>query len=117
MQPSNHTSTVVKEIEMNAKQLHEEIKATNLSYMGLVQKMIRADKAATTASLGVSEEMADLVSGLSPAQLQKMSGTNLLLCCFRFDESLLLNMITDHQVNRGMTTEPSSPKRVRALAA
>lgn len=102
---------------MNAKQLHEEIKATNLSYMGLVQKMIRADKAATTASLGVSEEMADLVSGLSPAQLQKMSGTNLLLCCFRFDESLLLNMITDHQVNRGMTTEPSSPKRVRALAA
>jgi len=102
---------------MNAKQMHEEIKATNLSYMGLVQKMIRADKTAASSSLGVSEEMADLVSGLSPAQLHKMSATNLLLCCFRFDESLLLNMITDHQINRGITTEPSSVKKVQAFAA
>ena len=102
---------------MNAKQLHEEIKATNLSYMGLVQKMIRADKAAASANLGVSEDMADLVSGLSPSQLQRMSATNLLLCCFRFDESLLLNMITDHQLNRVMTSELSSAKKVPALAA
>ena len=101
---------------MNAKQLHEEIKATNLSYMGLVQKMIRSDKTAASASLGVSEDMADLVSGLSPAQLHKMSATNLLLCCFRFDERLLLNMITDHQVNRGITTEPASAKKVKAFA-
>jgi len=86
---------------MNAKQLHEEIKATNLSYMGLVQKMIRADKAGASSSLGVSVEMADLVSGLSPAQLLKMSGTNMLLCSFRFDESLLLNMLTDHKLTRG----------------
>ena len=82
---------------MNAKQMHEEIKGTNLSYMGLVQKMIRADKAGASSSLGVSEEMADLVAGLSPAQLLKMSATNLLLCSFRFDESLLLNMITDQK--------------------
>ena len=44
---------------MNAKQLHEEIKGTNLSYMGLAQKMIRADKAGASSSLGVSEEVAD----------------------------------------------------------
>jgi len=88
---------------MNAKQLHEEIRETNLSYMGLVQKMIRADKANASTSLGVSEEMADLVAGLSPAQLLKMSGTNLLLCCFRFDESLLLNMISDHKKTRVMS--------------
>ena len=102
---------------MNAKQLHEEIKATNLSYMGLVQKMIRADKSGASSSLGVSEEMADLVSGLSPAQLLKMSGTNLLLCCFRFDESLLLNMITDHKVNRGMSPALSASQPVEAFAA
>lgn len=102
---------------MNAKQLHEEIKATNLSYMGLVQKMIRADKAGASSSLGVSEDMADLVSGLSPAQLLKMSGTNLLLCCFRFDESLLLNMITDHKIVRGMSPVLSASQPVAALAA
>ena len=102
---------------MNAKQMHEEIKATNLSYMGLVQKMIRADKTGASSSLGVSEEMADLVSGLSPAQLLKMSGTNLLLCCFRFDESLLLNMISDNK--RNTVTQPffSANQPVEALAA
>ncbi len=102
---------------MNAKQLHEEIKATNLSYMGLVQKMIRADKAAASSSLGVSEEMANLVSGLSPAQLLKMSGTNLLLCSFRFDESLLLNMITDHKKTQVMSPKYSANKKAEALAA
>jgi len=116
MQPSNHTSTVSKEIEMNAKQLHEEIKAANLSYMGLVQKMIRADKAGASSSLGVSEEMAGLVSGLSPAQILKMSGTNLLLCCFRFDESLLFDMITDHKINRVTAPAPLASRPVKALA-
>ncbi len=99
---------------MNAKQLHEEIKATNLSYMGLVQKMIRADKAGASSSLGVSEDMADLVSGLSPAQLLKMSGTNLLLCCFRFDESLLLNMITDHKTVRGISPALTASQPIAA---
>ena len=85
---------------MNAKQIHEEIRETNLSYMGLVQKMIRADKVNATANLGMSEEMAELVAGLSPAQLLKMSGTNMLLCCFRLEESLLLNMVADHGAGR-----------------
>jgi len=102
---------------MNAKQLHEEIKAANLSYMGLVQKMIRADKAGTIASLGVSDEMADLVAGLSPAQLLKMSATNLMLCCFHFDESAMLNMITDHKTGRMMESATPANQPVAALAA
>jgi len=102
---------------MNAKQLHEEIKETNLSYMGLVQKMIRADKAGASSSLGVSEEMADLVSGLSPAQLLKMSGTNLLLCSFRFDESLFLSMIADHKMSKRMSPALSAKKPITAVAA
>ena len=102
---------------MNAKQMHEEIKATNLSYMGLVQKMIRADKAGAIASLGVSAEMADLVSGLSPAQLLKMSATNMMLCCFHFDESVMLNMITDHKTSRVMSSATPSNQPVAALAA
>jgi flagellar transcriptional activator FlhD len=117
MQSSNQTSTVSKGIEMNAKQLHEEIKATNLFYMGLVQKMIHADKAGTSSSLGVSKEMADLVAGLSPAQLLKMSATNLLLCSFHFDESVLLNMVTDHKIDRVTSPAFSANQPVAALAA
>lgn len=85
---------------MNASQIHEEIKETNLSYMLLAQQMIRDDKASAIFRLGVSEELAELVAGLSPAQLLKMAACNMLLCCFRFDERLLLNMVAEHRNER-----------------
>lgn len=88
---------------MNTIQVHEEIKETNLSYMMLAQQMIRDDKASAIFRLGVSEELADLIDGLSPAQLMKMAASNMLLCRFRFDERLLLNMITDYNKDRMMS--------------
>lgn len=88
---------------MNATQLHEEIKEANLSYMLLARQMINEDKDAAIFRLGISEEMVELVAGLSPAQLLKMSASNMLLCRFRFDERLLLNMITDHNKDRMMS--------------
>lgn len=88
---------------MNANQLYEEIKEVNLSYMLLAQQMIRADKASAIFRLGISEEMADLIAGLSPAQMLKMSATNMLLCCFRFDEKLMLNMIGDYSKERALS--------------
>ena len=88
---------------MNAKQLHEEIKEANLSYMMLAKQMINDDKASAIFRLGISEEMADLVAGLTPAQLLKMAASNMLLCAFRFDERLLLNMVTDYNKDRMMS--------------
>lgn len=88
---------------MNTAQLHEEIKEANLSYMLLARQMIQEDKAAAMFRLGISEEMAELVAGLSPAQLLKMAASNMLLCRFRFDEKLLLNMITDYNKDRMMS--------------
>ncbi len=88
---------------MNAQQLHEEIKEANLSYMMLAKQMINDDKASAIFRLGISEEMADLLAGLSPAQVLKMASSNMLLCAFRFDERLLLNMVTDYNKDRMMT--------------
>ncbi len=88
---------------MNAQQLHEEIKEANLSYMMLAKQMINDDKASAIFRLGVSEEMADLLAGLSPAQVLKMASSNMLLCAFRFDERLLLNMVTDYNKDRMMS--------------
>jgi len=88
---------------MNAKQMHEEIKEANLSYMLLAQQMIGDDKATATFRLGISDEMADLVAGLTPAQLLKMASSNMLLCRFRLDEDVLLNMITDYSKDRMMS--------------
>lgn len=88
---------------MNAHQLHEEIKETNLSYMLLAQQMIQDDKASAIYRLGVSEETVDLIAGLTPAQLLKMSASNMLLCTFRLDENVLLNMITGYNKDRMMS--------------
>jgi len=88
---------------MNPAKLHEEIKETNLSYMLLARQMIQEDRAAAIFRLGISEEMAELIAGLSPAQLLKMASSNMLLCRFRFDEKLLLNMVTDYNKDRMMS--------------
>ena len=88
---------------MNAVQLHEEIKETNLSYLLLAQNMIKQDLAAALFRLGISTEVAELISGLSPAQLIKMAASNMLVCRFRFDQSLLLNMIADYSKDRLMS--------------
>lgn len=106
---------------MSTNQLHEEIKEINLSYMLLSRQMIQEDKAMAIFRLGISEEMADLVIGLSPAQLLKMAASNVLLCHFRFDEKLLLNMITDYNKDRMMsqahTTILMAGRPVEVLAA
>ena len=83
--------------------LTEEIREANLSYMLLAQQMIRDDKASAIFRLGLAEELADLIAGLSPAQLLKMASSNMLLCRFCFDERLLLNMITDYNKDRMMS--------------
>jgi flagellar transcriptional activator FlhD len=88
---------------MNTAQLQDEIKEANLSYMLLARQMIQDDQATAIFRLGISEEMAELIAGLSPAQLLKMAASNSLLCSFRFDEKLLLNMITDYNKDRLMS--------------
>lgn len=106
---------------MYANQLHEEIKETNFSYMLLAQQMIREDKASAIFRLGINEEMADLIAGLTPPQILKMSASNMLLCSFRFDERLLLNMISDYNKDRMMSKAHTAilmtGQRVEALAA
>lgn len=101
---------------MNANQIHEEIKEINLSFMLLAQQMIRGDKNNAMASFGVSEEMASLVAGLSPAQLLKMSASNMLLCSFRFDERLLLSMVGSYKKDGLLAQDTSVTTKVKRMA-
>lgn len=91
------------EADMSTEQLSEEIKEVNLSYMLLARQMILDDRASAIFRLGISEELADLIAGLNLAQLLKMTSSDTLLCGFRFDEKLLLNMITDYNKDRMMS--------------
>lgn len=87
---------------MNTMQLQEGIRDLNLTYLMLAQQMVKQDKSAAIFRLGLSQDLVDLIGGLTPAQILKMASCNMLLCSFRFDENFLLNMVTDYSKSRMM---------------
>ncbi len=76
------------------EQLLEEVREVNLGYLVLAQHMIRADKAQAMYRLGISEEVLDVISQLSPAQLMRIAGASQLICRFRFDDDVVWNLLT-----------------------
>lgn len=81
---------------MDTNQILGEIKEINLGYMLLAQQMLREDKIAAMYRLGINQDVADIMEGLSSGQLLKMAASNMLLCRFRFDDSLIAEMLTSH---------------------
>jgi len=88
---------------MNTMQLQEGIREINLTYLMLAQQMIKKDKPAAIFRLGISKDMVEVVGNLTPSQIIKMAASNMLLCRFRFDENLLLNLLTDFNKDRLMS--------------
>ncbi len=81
---------------MNADQILMEIRETNLSYLMLAQSLIRADREQALFRLGMSEEAADMIAMLSPAQVLKIATSNTLLCRMRVDDDLVWTLLTNH---------------------
>ena len=81
---------------MTSDQVLAEIREANLSYLMLAQSLIRTDKEQALFRLGVSEDTANLISSLTPAQMMKVAGGNTLLCRFRMDDDLVWNLLTSH---------------------
>lgn len=73
-----------------------EIRELNLSYLMLAQQLIQADRVGAMFKLGVGEDVADIIENLSPAQILRMASSEMLLCRFRFDDTLLLNLLSNH---------------------
>ncbi|AGX86447.1 flagellar transcriptional regulator FlhD [Candidatus Symbiobacter mobilis] len=93
---------------MNDEQLTQEIRDANLSYLMLAQNIIRKDKAEALFRLGVSEEAADLIAMLSPAQILKIASSPMLLCRFRVDDDVVWGLLTNHapsKINNESTTK------------
>jgi len=83
---------------MPIEQLQNEIRDTNLSYLLLAQAMIRADKPQALFRLGLSPEVADVITQMSPQQMIKIAGRNQLMCTVRFDDELIWGLLTErHQ--------------------
>ena len=85
---------------MTNEQILSEIREANLTYLMLAQNLIRQDKAEALFRLGMSEESADLISTLSPAQILKIASGNMLLCRFRMDDEVVWNLLTNHSSSK-----------------
>ena len=87
---------------MNTSDLLGEIKEINLTYLMLAQHMIREVKSAAVFRLGISQHLADILADLTAAQVLKMAGANVLLCRMRFDDRLILGLLTNHDKDGAM---------------
>jgi flagellar transcriptional activator FlhD len=81
---------------MNTDQILSEIREANLSYLMLAQSLIRADREQALFRLGVSEQSADMIAALSPAQMMKIASSSTLLCRFRMDDETVWSLLTSH---------------------
>ena len=85
---------------MTNEQMLAEIREANLNYLMLAQSLIRQDKADAQFRLGLTEEAADMLAALSPAQTMKVASGNMLLCRFRVDDDMVWNLLTNHSVSK-----------------
>lgn len=92
---------------MNNEQLLAEIREANLTYLMLAQNLIRQDKAEAQFRLGLTEEAAELLGALSPAQLMKVASGNMLLCRFRVEDDLVWDLLTNHKPGKVANAETS----------
>jgi flagellar transcriptional activator FlhD len=95
---------------MNNEQILMEIRETNLSYLMLAQTLIRTDREQALFRLGISEEAADRLASLSPAQVLKIASANTLVCRMRVDDDLVWTLLTNH----GKGQADSSVSRLHA---
>ncbi|WP_138514073.1 flagellar transcriptional regulator FlhD [Rhodoferax bucti] len=85
---------------MTNEQILAEIREANMTYLMLAQNLIRQNKAEALFRLGMSEESADIIAALSPAQVMRIASTNMLLCRFRVDDDIVWNLLTNHSVTK-----------------
>lgn len=81
---------------MQTQDITAEIRELNLSYLLLAKQMLQEDRASAMYRLGIGKDVAEVFDGLSTAQLLKMASSNLMLCRFRLDDRVLLDMVTSH---------------------
>jgi flagellar transcriptional activator FlhD len=52
--------------------------------------------------LGISHEIADLIENLNNSQILKLAGANMMVARFRFDDSVILGMLTNYSKDRAL---------------
>lgn len=96
---------------MKRRDFQAEIKELNLAYLMLAQQMLRNDRETAMFRLGIGDDVADLIEGLSSTRLVRMATTQMLLPSFRFDDVLLTKLMA------GEGRDPASASMHAAILA
>jgi flagellar transcriptional activator FlhD len=102
---------------MTNEQILNEIREANMTYLMLAQNLIRQDKAEALFRLGMSEDAANLIGALSPAQIMKIASGNMLLCRFRVDDDVVWNLLTNHNVSNKVDNDATTKLHASILMA
>jgi flagellar transcriptional activator FlhD len=75
---------------MNGGETLQSIREVNLAYLTLAQRVLHEDRATGMFRLGLSAQMADLLSGLTLAQVVKLAACEQLVCAFQIKDHTIL---------------------------
>jgi len=80
----------------------DELQELNLSYLLLVQKMLIEDREATIFRLKLSEDMANVLSGLSIREMTWLASQGQFLLCPNLGEAEQLQAILQNKRDTGL---------------
>lgn len=78
---------------MNGCDTLESIRELNLSYLSLVQRMLREDREEGMEKLNLSALIAHVLTELSQAQALKLASCNQLICHFGSNDRIMLGAL------------------------
>lgn len=87
---------------MKMNDMLDEMRDINLNYLMLAQSMIQQDKATAVFRLGITQDVAELVEALTPAQILKLASSGMMVSRLRFDSGTVLNMLTNYTKDRAL---------------
>jgi len=87
---------------MKMDEMLDDMRDVNRNYLMLAQGMIQHDKATAVFRLGISQDVADLIEALTPAQVLKLAASGMMVSRFRFDDGVVLNMLTNYTRDRAI---------------
>lgn len=102
---------------MTNEQMLTAIREANMTYLMLAQSLIRQDRPEALFRLGLSEDAAELISTLSPAQIMKIASGNMLLCRFRVDDDIVWNLLTNHTSSSKVDNDATTKLHASILMA
>lgn len=77
---------------MKRENFQEALREINLAYLMLAQQMLKADPETACFRLGISEEVAQIISDLSVTGLVKMANSQTMLFRMSFDDATLARL-------------------------